>query len=404
MFIRTRSLSAIALAALIAFPSLASAATLQPLERWRSYAGVSWDTPQNGQTPTRFSGSVNAPIAGIHFDAKGRTFVSTPRLVSAAAPATLSILDTTVQSGPARLTAFPSREGNAVNTDPAQNLRNVLGFYIDRQNGWLWALDMGFVAGEAESPVGSQKLVVLDLNTGRTLKRIALDGVADRKASFLNDVVVDEKRRVAYISDSGSRSAPENRVGLIVVDFTTGTARRVLDRHPALQIEPGVNVVSHGAEVWPGKPLLIGINGIALSPDAGTLYWTVTTGTHAWAVPTALLRQAGSTDAQIAASIQDLGVVGGNTDGLVTDAKGNLYITDVTRNGIVRFDPKHRAMSLIAASEDVYWPDTPAIRPDGDLIFTSSRLNDHFAGAVKPGEERYDLWRLPLGASHNTGE
>lgn len=249
MFIRTRSLSAIALAALIAFPSLASAATLQPLERWRSYAGVSWDTPQNGQTPTRFSGSVNAPIAGIHFDAKGRTFVSTPRLVSAAAPATLSILDTTVQSGPARLTAFPSREGNAVNTDPAQNLRNVLGFYIDRQNGWLWALDMGFVAGEAESPVGSQKLVVLDLNTGRTLKRIALDGVADRKASFLNDVVVDEKRRVAYISDSGSRSAPENRVGLIVVDFTTGTARRVLDRHPALQIEPGVNVVSHGAEV-----------------------------------------------------------------------------------------------------------------------------------------------------------
>ncbi len=84
MFIRTRSLSAIALAALIAFPSLASAATLQPLERWRSYAGVSWDTPQNGQTPTRFSGSVNAPIAGIHFDAKGRAFVSTPRLVSAA--------------------------------------------------------------------------------------------------------------------------------------------------------------------------------------------------------------------------------------------------------------------------------------------------------------------------------
>ncbi|KZP69434.1 hypothetical protein A3N40_18370 [Enterobacter cloacae subsp. dissolvens] len=401
---RTRSFSAIAMAALFAFPVLASAANSLPLERWRSYAGVSWDTPQNGLTPTRFSGSVNAPIAGIHFDAKGRAFVSTPRLVSAAAPATLSILDTTVPSGPARLTAFPSREGNAVNTDPAQSLRNVLGFYIDRQNGWLWALDMGFVAGEAESPAGSQKLVVLDLNTGRTLKRIALDGVADRKASFLNDVVVDEKRRVAYISDSGSRSAPENRVGLIVVDFATGTARRVLDRHPALQIEPGVKVVSHGAEVWPGKPLLIGINGIALSPDAGTLYWTVTTGTHAWAVPTTLLRQPESTDAQIATGIQDLGVVGGSTDGLVTDAKGNLYITDVTRNGIVRFDPKNRSMSLIAASEDVHWPDTPAIRPDGDLIFTSSRLNDHFAGAVKSGEERYDLWRLPLGASQNKNE
>ncbi|WP_336234139.1 hypothetical protein [Enterobacter bugandensis] len=41
----------------------------------------------------------------------------------------------------------------------------------------------------------------------------------------------------------------------------------------------------------------------------------------------------------------------------------------------------------------------PAIRPDGDLIFTSSSLNDHFAGAVKPGHERYELWRLPLSAS-----
>jgi len=101
---------------------------------------------------------------------------------------------------------------------------------------------------------------------------------------------------------------------------------------------------------------------------------------------------------QIAEQIRDLGRVGGNTDGMVTDEKGNLYITDVTRNGIVRYDPKTLSMSLIAASEEVRWPDTPAIRPNGDLVFTSSRLSDHFAGAVKPGEERYDLWRLRLDA------
>ena len=398
MFKRTRNMSAIAMAMLFSFASVASAANQAPLERWRSYTGVTWNTPEKGETPTPFSGSVNAPIAGIHFDAKGRAFVSTPRLVSAGAPATLSILDTTVQTGPARLTAFPSREGNAVETAPDQNLRNVLGFYIDRKNGWLWALDMGFVAGEAESPVGSQKLMVLDLNTGRTIKRIPLDGVADRKASFLNDVVVDETRRVAYISDSGSRSAPENRVGLIIADFATGTARRVLDRHPDLQIEPGVKVVSHGAEVWPGHPLLIGINGIALSPDTGTLYWTVTTGTHAVAVPTDVLRKPGADDTQIAAQIRDLGSVGGNTDGIVTDAEGNLYITDVTHNGIVRYEPKSGSMTLMASNDGVHWPDTPAINPDGDLIFTSSSLNDHFAGAVKPGQERYDVWRLPLKA------
>ncbi|MGB8667155.1 MAG: L-dopachrome tautomerase-related protein [Serratia inhibens] len=389
-------LSAMAMAALLSFENAAIAADSPTLERWRSYTGVSWESPKVGKDPAAFSGSVNAPIAGIHFDKQGTAFVSTPRLVSAAAPATLSILDTRATSGPARLAAFPSREGNAVNAAPEQNLRNVLGFYVDRENGWLWALDMGFVAGEAEAPAGSQKVLVLDLASGRTIKRIGLDGVADRKGSFLNDIVVDERRRVAYISDSGSRSAPNNKVGLIVVDFATGNARRVLDRHASLQIEAGVKVVAHGADVWPGNPLLIGINGVALSPDGRTLYWTVTTGTHAHAVPTEMLRNTAATDEQIAAKIQDLGSVGGNTDGIVTDAVGNLYITDVTRNGIVKFDPKSRVMSLLAADEGVRWPDTPAIQPGGDLIFTSSSLNDHFAGTVKRGEERYDLWRLPL--------
>lgn len=393
---RTHRISAIAMAALFSLANVASAADAPMLKRWRSYAGVSWDAPRNGENPVAFSGSVNAPIAGIHFDAKGTAFVSTPRLVSAAAPATLSILDTQVEAGPARLTAFPSRQGNAVDAAPEQSLRNVLGFYVDRKNGWLWALDMGFVAGESEAPAGSQKVLVLDLKSGRTVKRIPLGDVSDRKASFLNDIVVDEQRRVAYISDSGSRSAPNNKVGLIVVDFATGDARRVLDRHPSLQVEPGVKVISHGADVWPGKPLLIGINGIALSPDGQTLYWTVTTGTRARAVPTAILRQTDSTDAQIAEEIQDLGAVGGNTDGIVTDAKGNLYITDVTRNGIVKYDPKTSAIALLAADEGVHWPDTPAIQPSGDLIFTSSRLNDHFAGSVQRGEERYELWCLPL--------
>ncbi len=104
--------------------------------------------------------------------------------------------------------------------------------------------------------------------------------MADRKGSFLNDVAVDVRRRVAYISDSGLRSAPHNQAGLVVVDFATGQARRVLHQHPSLMPEAGVTVVSHGQEVWPGNPLALGINGITLSPDGSTLYWTVTTGTR----------------------------------------------------------------------------------------------------------------------------
>lgn len=388
--------AALALAALIAFPMTSHAADPLPLERWRSYQGVSWEVPVAGQAATLFAQSVNAPIAGLHFDAQGGAFVSTPRLLSPAAPATLSRLDTTAEGGPARLTAFPSIQGNDVSAPPHQALRNVLGFHVDRRNGWLWALDMGFVAGEAESPAGAQKVMVLELVSGKLVKTIALDGAADRAGSFLNDIAVDERRRVAYVSDSGFRSAPRNKVGLIVVDYAAGTARRVLDGHASLQIEPGVKVISGGSEVWPGNPLLIGVNGIALSPDGATLYWTVTTGTQVWAVPTGVLRRKGASDEQIARAVRSMGVVGGNTDGIVTDAAGRLYITDVTRGGIVRHDPKAQGMVLVAANDAVHWPDTPAFHPDGDLVFTASALNQHFAGQVKAGEERYELWRLRM--------
>lgn len=386
------ALAAIPMAAALVRPAWsADGATL---ERWRSYSGVTWSTGADAKAP--FGNSVNAPIAGIHFDAKGRAFVSTPRLIAADAPATLSILDTTSDGGPARLAAFPSEDGNSVAAPPRNGLRNVLGFHVDYRNGWLWALDMGFVAGEAEAPVGGQKIVVYELGSGRVVKRIPLDAVADRKGSFLNDIAVDEARKIAYISDSGLRSAPNNLAGIIVADFATGRSRRVLHRHPSVLPEPQVKVVSHGSEVWSGNPLTLGINGIALSPDARTLYWTVTTGTHAFSIATEALRNAAASEQTLASRVRTIGDVGGNTDGIVTDAQGRLYITDVTRNGIVRFDPSTRAMTVLATDDGISWPDTPAITPDGYLVLTASQLNQHFAGAVKAGSERYDLWRLRL--------
>ena len=357
------------------------------LALWRSYAGVTWEQRVDAR-------SVDAPIAGLHFDAAGRAFVSTPRLISPQAPATLSLLDTASLSGPARLTAFPSTEANSISADPRTHLRNVLGFYVDHRNGWLWALDQGFVAGEKTAPPEAQKIMIYALSDGKLVQRIPLDSVADREGSFLNDIVVDEARRVAYIADSGLRSAPDNQAGLIVVDAQRGTVRRVLNKHPALMPVAGLQVTSHGETVWPGNPIILGINGIALSPDQEPLYWTVTTGTTARTIATAALRDPAMSERQLAAAIRTAGEVGGNSDGIVVDKHGALYITDVTHNGIVRYRPQSGQFTLLAADERVYWPDTPTIGPDGAVMFTASHLNQHFAQAVKPGEEKYTIWKV----------
>ncbi|HCB0645737.1 TPA: hypothetical protein MYL57_005850, partial [Klebsiella variicola subsp. variicola] len=47
-----------------------------------------------------------------------------------------------------------------------------------------------------------------------------------------------------------------------------------------------------------------------------------------------------------------------------------------------------------AADDRVYWPDTPTIGPDGAVMFTASHLKQHFAQAVKPGEEKYTIWKV----------
>lgn len=236
--------------------------------------------------------------------------------------------------------------------------------------------------------------MIYALSDGHLVQRIPLDSVADREGSFLNDIVVDEARRVAYIADSGLRSAPDNQTGLIVADANRGTVRRVLNQHPALMPVAGLQVVSHGETVWPGNPIMLGINGIALSPDQETLYWTVTTGTTARTIATAALRDPAMNERQLAAAIRTAGEVGGNSDGIVVDKHGALYITDVTHNGIVRYRPQSGRFTLLAADDRVYWPDTPTIGPDGAVMFTASHLNQHFAQAVKPGEEKYTIWKV----------
>jgi sugar lactone lactonase YvrE len=372
----------------------AAAAGPEPqLTAWRQYTGVTWDQAGTAQ---RFKESTGAPIVGLRFDAKGAAYVSTPRLLSDKAPATISTLDLAAGGTLARLSAFPSQEANDSKGAPATTLRSVLGFHIDRRNGWLWAIDAGFVAGEKEAPEGAQKLMVFDLATRKLVKKVSLDAVADRKGSFLNDLAIDEVRKIAYISDSGFRSAPQNQAGIILVELGSGKARRVLHQHPAVMPEPGRKVHAHGAEVWPDNPLLVAINGIALSPDGATLYWTVTAGSRLHSIETKTLRNGKLGKAALAAAVRERAVVGGNTDGIVAAADGAIYITDVSRNGIVRFNPATGTTELVASDERIFWPDTASIGPDNALYFTASNLNNHFAGAVADGQERYTIWKLPL--------
>jgi hypothetical protein len=85
--------------------------------------------------------------------------------------------------------------------DPAQ-LQSVVGIEIDAFNR-LWILDQGRV-GNNVAVNGSMKLIIWDVRENHEVMRhVFPHHVAHPHGSFLNDLVLDQPRGFAYISDSG---------------------------------------------------------------------------------------------------------------------------------------------------------------------------------------------------------
>ncbi len=338
-----------------------------------------------------------APLAGVDVDRRGNIYVTTPRWLDARVPATLSKIVTV--NGNAVLRPFPSWEQNQLGSPTA--LQNVLGVEVDSQNR-MWILDMGWVAGTEPIPDGAQKLVVLDLSTGTELRRFAIpDAIADRKTSFLNDLAIDEKRGLAYISDSGNRSGSPTASGIVIYDFASNSARRVLDRDPHVTDDPARTLEVAGEPVFAGNRLAVGINGITLSPDGATLYWSITTGDAIYGAPTAVLLDPHAPPEQVAASVVGPRRIGGGSDGMASDSKGRVYFTNLAHSAVEVIDPTSGAISTVASGPELVWADSMSWDDRGGLYVSSNHLNRAFAGALSFGGDaiNFRIFRIQTDAT-----
>ena len=337
-----------------------------------------------------------ACLTGVKTDREGATYVSVPRWLDPRVPSTLNKL--VERDGRTVLEPFPSWAANDLANPDA--LRSVLGFEIDSRNR-MWVLDMGYTAADKEAPAGGQKLVVIDLDTGQELRRFALDGVADAKGSFLNDLAIDEVNEVAHLTDSGVRGGPDNPTGIIVYDYRANAARRVLHRDASTRNDPGRPLVVQGAPVFPGNPLQVGVNGVALSPDGRTLYWNLTTGDGVYAAPTAVLRDPAASAAAVSAAVRGPMRHGGGSDGMSVDDRGRLYVTNLALGRLELMDPATGATSTIAEGPGWNWLDTVGWDRQGRLLVSTNHLNQVFAGTARfddPADPVFRIWRIQTDA------
>jgi sugar lactone lactonase YvrE len=339
-----------------------------------------------------------ATLAGVDVDRKGNIYVTTPRWLDKRIPSTLNQVVTV--NGKSVLLPFPNWDSNAVG-DAANKIQNVVGVEVDSKNR-MWILDMGWVAGIDATPDGAQKIIVLDLNTGAELKRYAIpDSVANRTTSFLNDLVIDEKRELAFITDSGNRSGSPTASGIVIYDFKTNTARRVLNNHPSVQDDPARELTVMGERVLPGGRLAVGINGITLSADGATLYWNITTGDAIYSAKVDVLLNPASTPAQIDAAISAPMRTGGGGDGLTSDAKGRIYSTNLTAGKLQYFTPADNKLVTIAEGPGIEWADSLTWDDKGGLVFSANWLNRAFAGQMNfdQATPNFRIWRIQTDSS-----
>ena len=338
-------------------------------------------------------------MQGAKVDSKGNIYVSTARWGGPEIPATLSKL---VKKGKEwKLQPFPSKALNDINNP--KGLKAVLGFEIDR-NDVMWILDQGHVAGQPSGP-GDEKLIGWDLKTGKEVARYEFsEQDSDRKCSFLNDVAVDNDAGVVYISDSGIFCNPL-KGGILVYDIKSNKAKRVLSA-PEFVNDEAFTFQIHGRDVLKakdGKPngMKTGADGIALSGDKQTLYWTNLTGNRLLSLPTALIRDFGKTEDDVKKAVKVEATLPSNTDGMTADRAGNLYMTALSLNGLTKRDAKTGQVSTFVTHDDISWPDTLSWGPKGSLYLVSNHLHLWVDGDMdfdKPKVPNFRIYRMNVGA------
>ncbi|RJS94130.1 L-dopachrome tautomerase-related protein [Salinisphaera sp. Q1T1-3] len=330
-------------------------------------------------------------LVGIAVTPDGHLFASAP--ASADARSSASVVTVDPETG--ATSPFPNAAWNHYDAQAAgrQQWISVQALWVDRANR-LWALDKSLPDAPDNQP---PKLVALDPATGRITHRYTFGNVLEPGDS-LNDVRVDDKHNVAYISNA------KNGGGILVVDLASGRSRMVLRRDRSSVADPDQHLKfgDRIARTQDGHELSLDTDGLALSPDRDWLYYRPLSDRHYYRIPTAALIDRSLTPAQRAAKVEPLGdhALSG---GLAMSDAGVLYAGDLEHHSVVALTPTRddkgrpqlESQVLVHDPERLAWADGFAIA-NGYLYIADSHLNEtHFANGY-PRRGDFTIFRVPL--------
>ena len=359
--------------------------------------GLPTDEPLGALEPVAyFNGAMPTGVTVSH---KGRIFVNFPKWGD-----DVSFTVAEIRNG--EMVAYPDESINQTNpADQAAALVSVQSVVVDPVDR-LWILDTGSPLFQP-TKYGGPKLVCVDLKTDQVSKKILFPQDVALPTTYLNDIRFDLRRGsegMAFITDSAQKGPN----GIIVVDLASEQSwRRLHDHHsvkpeelqtflpivegrPFLERQPDGSV-KHGASM--------GSDGIAISSDGSRLYYCPLSSRKLYSVDTDVLADRALDEGEVEAAVTNEGDRGGASDGLESDAVGNIYCTNYEHNAILRRSPDMH-WETVTHDPRLLWPDTLSLASDGYLYVTANQLHRQarFHKGRDLRQKPYTLFRVHVDA------
>ncbi|KAL9127795.1 MAG: hypothetical protein Q9217_003401 [Psora testacea] len=254
----------------------------------------------------------------------------------------------------------------------------------------LWILDTGRAAmmngTNVPASIGGPKLIGVNLTSNTIIKTIVFPPDVVYSDSYINDIRFDLRSSIPGTSGQGvgyiTDSSPEGRNGIVIVDLGSGESWRHLDNIPQVSADPGFLSFIWGEAAYSlpngsnGRisQATSGSDGIALSSDGATLYWSVVSGRTLYSIPTTRLLDRGQTSELMATQAVVSHGQKGVSDGIEADSNGLIYVGNIEDNAINIFYPNNGTVSVFVRDPRIGWPDSLAVGADGYLYFTVNQL------------------------------
>lgn len=258
----------------------------------------------------------------------------------------------------------------------------------------LWVVDTGRPTISTTTPSGTAtktmpyaqpggpKIIGISLDNNTIYATYTFPPSVHFPDSYMNDIRFDLRPDVnlAYIVDSSD----EGRTGFIMLDLTTGNSWRRLTQHPTT-LRVYNDVPSYQGHPFYyriiGQPLSHqqeGLDGIQISPDGESIYYSPINSRYLYHVPTASLRVQDSdtplAEQQAANNVTSLGQRGAEANGFEGDNTGKIYMSIPEQNAVYYYDPSDLQVHGFVRDPRILWADGLSVGADGYMYMMINQL------------------------------